>query len=553
MFHNKKTGDIESLSPTKVLRQHVRSLYLNNKLSGQETEKLQAEIAECKVPGFKVRKGFSKNRQVSQQASRNLLRRSMKHSQWPPIYAHEIRVFDPKKQIECLAKVAFMLPHEILFALGDFNTAETLTVLSSATESVQKHCLEAQSQWGVPVAALGLWSDGTPFNWERSKSLELLLINFPGLDSTWRFPIAAIPHEHISKHATFEDIFSLVAWSFQQCAVGKMPFQRHDGSPWTSNDTWRKKRAGKPLPCKAVLAEVRADWKCMSEVFHLPHWQNTLGICCKCSATLGNFKDFSSLAPWRSERLNHWQFLERQLLQGKKVSAIYHCPLFSTSCFKIGWLHTMDLGVSCDTLGNLCWHLLPKFAGKRSDQVAALFLTMKDFYTRNNVETRLFNLTEKMIRSSAKTSPKLKTRAGETRALVPWAWEIAQTMLDQLDPFEQAIFFAIKYLHQAYQCLSKKNFQHQHFHDVCFKFLLQYQALEFLAPEYTWYIKPKFHGMAELALAFDNPSMNWVYRDEEAGGTLARLGRSKGNLQTPWSVSINVLQRFAAEFSVPAF
>ena len=85
------------------------------------------------------------------------------------------------------------------------------------------------------------------------------------------------------------------------------------------------------------------------------------------------------------------------------------------------------------------------------------------------METRLFNLTEKMIRSSAKTSPKLKTRAGETRALVPWAWEIAQTMLDQLDPFEQAIFFAIKYLHQAYQCLSKKNFQHQHFHDVCFQ------------------------------------------------------------------------------------
>ena len=84
------------------------------------------------------------------------------------------------------------------------------------------------------------------------------------------------------------------------------------------------------------------------------------------------------------------------------------------------------------------------------------------------METRLFNLTEEMIRSSAKTSPKLKTRAGETRALVPWAWEIAQTMLDQLDPFEQAIFFAIKYLHQAYQCLSKKNFQHQHFHDVCF-------------------------------------------------------------------------------------
>ena len=273
--------------------------------------------------------------------------------------------------------------------------------------------------------------------------MELLLINFPGLDSTWRFPIAAIPYEHLSKHATFEYMFSLVAWSFQQCAVGKMPSQRQDGSPWTFQDTWGKKRAGKPLPCRlcrAVFAEVRADWKCMSEVFHLPHWQNTAAICCKCSATIGTFKGFSSLAPWRIERLNHWQFLERQLLQGKTISAIYHCPLFSTSCFKIDWLHTIDLGVSCDTLGNLCWHLLPKFPGKRSDQVAALFLTMKHFYTRNNMEARLSNLTAKMIRSSAKTSPKLKTRAGETRALIPWALEIAQTMLDQQDPFEQAIF-----------------------------------------------------------------------------------------------------------------
>ena len=246
MFHNKKMDDIQATSPTKVLRQHVHSLYLNNKLSGQETEKLQAEIAECKVPGFKIKKDFLKNRQVSQQANRNLLKRSLKHSQWPPVYVHEIRVFDPKNQVECLAKVAFMLPHEILFTLGEFNTAETLTVLSSATGSVRRHCLEAQRQWGKPVAASGLWSDGTPFNWERNKSLELLLINFPGLDSTWRFPIAAIPHEHLSKHATLEDIFSLVAWSFQQCAVGKMPSQRHDGSPWTShcNNSIKWKRGG---------------------------------------------------------------------------------------------------------------------------------------------------------------------------------------------------------------------------------------------------------------------------------------------------------------------
>ena len=31
--------------------------------------------------------------------------------------------------------------------------------------------------------------------------------------------------------------------------------------------------------------------------------------------------------------------------------------------------------------------------------------------------------------------------------------------------------------------------------------------------------------------------MNWKYRDEEAGGTLARMARSRGGFQNPWSVS----------------
>ena len=134
----------------------------------QESFKHRLQSAKCLAS--RSEKSFVKNRQVAQQACRNILRRSLKHSQWPPVYVHEIRVFDPKNQVECLAKVAFMLPHEILFALGQFNTAETLTVLSSATGSVRKHCLEAQRQWGKPVAPLGLWSDGPPFNSERSKS-----------------------------------------------------------------------------------------------------------------------------------------------------------------------------------------------------------------------------------------------------------------------------------------------------------------------------------------------------------------------------------------------
>jgi len=43
-----------------------------------------------------------------------------------------------------------------------------------------------------------------------------------------------------------------------------------------------------------------------------------------------SFKDFSSLASCRHERIDRWMFLERQLKQRRVISAIYHCPFFTT-------------------------------------------------------------------------------------------------------------------------------------------------------------------------------------------------------------------------------
>ena len=48
-------------------------------------------------------------------------------------------------------------------------------------------------------------------------------VSIPGLSEskkTWRFPVAAVPHEHVSKHATFEDVsklwFGLFGYAFFQ-------------------------------------------------------------------------------------------------------------------------------------------------------------------------------------------------------------------------------------------------------------------------------------------------------------------------------------------------
>ena len=80
---------------------------------------------------------------------------------------------------------------------------------------------------------------------------------------------------------------------------------------------------------------------------------------------------------------------------------------------------------------------------------------------------------------------------------------------------------------------------------------MQYKALGEAAKPYTWYVKPKFDLMAELALTGDDSGMNWVCRDEEAGRTTARLGRSRGSVQSPWSLSSRILQKLCGEFAVP--
>ena len=50
----------------------------------------------------------------------------------------------------------------------------------------------------------------------------------------------------------------------------------------------------------------------------------------------------------------------------------------------------------------------------------------------------------------------------------------------------------------------------------------------------------------------DRPSANWVYRDEDFGGAMARLGRSRGGLKSAPATGETVLNRFRLQFEVPA-
>ena len=96
---------------------------------------------------------------------------------------------------------------------------------------------------------------------------------------------------------------------------------------------------------------------------------------------------------------------ERQLKPRRVISAIYNGPFFTTDFFKIDWLHNMDLGVSCDAIGN-CLLAFALQLPRKSNQPSGCRIPENPRFLCQEWEPT--------------QSPKLKT----TRVLVPWACEM---------------------------------------------------------------------------------------------------------------------------------
>jgi hypothetical protein len=181
-------------------------------------------------------------------------------------------------------------------------------------------------------------------------------MNLPGLAEdhrSLRIPLFAIMGDMIAKGETYDDLFDVLAWSLRSSAIGKNPFTRHDSRNWLPSDNQRKAAASRQLPL-AVLAEFRGDWKMLAEVLKLPSWQHKAGMCFKCKCTLDTLRQVGSDAPWRHERINHWQLMERLRQQMKTLSAIWKCPFFTSAQVLIDWLHCADPAINCLLFGVSC-------------------------------------------------------------------------------------------------------------------------------------------------------------------------------------------------------
>ena len=99
------------------------------------------------------------------------------------------------------------------------------------------------------------------------------------------------------------------------------------------------------------------------------------------------------------------------------------------------WLHAVDLGITADWLGSLFFYLQSeKIRGvSKLLRCAKLFTDIQECYNRVQATDRLPKLLPTMLRDEDKgkaKAPKLRAKAGEARALVPCALELARKYLD---------------------------------------------------------------------------------------------------------------------------
>ena len=237
-----------------------------------------------------------------------------------------------------------LLPHEICSAVARWNQDAGDKPFTDAglTPKVRQHCLsfcQDHNRDPSKTFPLGFWIDGVPFKWDRSESMIVLTLNFPGqVDNDFkrlRIPIALVNKKFLVE-GTMQDLLNIIAWSFTCLHAGFFP-----STPLPGQDPfhgWRQKQCGKPLGAHGMLIEARGDWEAYKNFFGLAGW-NDKTCCYRCQASSTNSRDPSLEASWMSQMKTLWRHLE----EAKFISPLFSIPGANLETFGIDWLHCMDL------------------------------------------------------------------------------------------------------------------------------------------------------------------------------------------------------------------
>lgn len=184
----------DSEQPEKRLRSNLADLYLAGAVSGQRAASLFADAdaaGASHVDDLKVTEGGNSHR--------DLRRKILKGTCWPPLYTLQVPVLHQKTHQTTFEEMNILLPHEVAAVVAQRNPdCPEPFAIRGLSIAQQQNFLRKVSQLQISnenVMPLGLWADGCPVKWDRSESVLVVSLNWPGqtLDqfSRVRVPLCA--------------------------------------------------------------------------------------------------------------------------------------------------------------------------------------------------------------------------------------------------------------------------------------------------------------------------------------------------------------------------
>ena len=181
-----------------------------------------------------------------------------------------------------------LLPHEGLVMELEGQDLQSLHEAWDAPPNYHTHpVVLASGDSPTPVVPLSIFLDGVAY----AKRDSVLVASFNNLWTGKRLICLVVRKRLLCRCScrgwdTMACLFAWLRWCVQVLANGFYPEQRHDGTAWDPEvEPLRADRAGQPLPFKAAVCQLRADWAEIAHTLAVPQWSSGRHPCFLCKAT----------------------------------------------------------------------------------------------------------------------------------------------------------------------------------------------------------------------------------------------------------------------------
>ena len=553
----------------KVYKSHLTNIFVNNKLSGKDVQELSQYSSAAGAGGVSDYAGAGKKGDIPGNIHRDLKRKAKATSPMPDVYYAEVPVSQPDTHERSIVLLPILLLHEVLLWLIESSAIFVRDVNgthfpdgSGRKQSFLQFC-SSHGLDMLSIILLGIHGDGVPF--AKMQSVQVLSWNmligsgerilFALVEKAWQCRCGC------GGRCTLDALLTVFKWSLECLFIGNRPSKRRDSSDWTPHDkkNGRHTKNGEAFGFGARLQEERGDWAWRKELFHFAGWASH-SICWICKATqpsgLFPFTDFSAKAKWRSTIHSMGSFFKTMKDNGILPSPLFSVPGFQWQFIMIDCLHTMDLGVTQVTLGNLFyeyWYSPMCKASNQALKTLELWKLIKEYYKRIKPASAISALTVEMVKQPKK-GPKFRGKGAETRHLVLFGYELAQAMAKSAGGTDrhynqlEALMF---HLFTFYSTFGKSPYDVDLAKKSVHNFCQIYADFNKSArDEKFWSIKPKFHLMIHLAdkqvFESGDPSKFWAYCDEDFVGLIGKIAVARGGRRLANTTPQNVMDKYRA-------